>query len=150
MVVSNPARTRATNGQLTGSMTHHIKWLCPLRGKTRRAPFHMLPRKVRPLPSTSPPFTLSTVKPEGSVFCLGQPTSEREQRTRSCLLPWHVISGGIKGKQEYCLEVRWFGPQQGSDEPPQDFRAPGLILIRSSKVGPSEGLQNGPRAQSQG
>ena len=81
MVVSNPARTRATNGRMTGSMSQHIKWACPLRGKTRRAPSRMLPRKVRPLPfhqsnqkeassaSGNPPRKENS-EPE-VVFCLG-------------------------------------------------------------------------------
>jgi hypothetical protein len=48
--------------------------------------------------------------------------------------------------KRYYLEVRRLGPQQGSDEPPQDFKAPSPILIRGSNVGPLKGLQNRPRA----
>jgi hypothetical protein len=52
--------------------------------------------------------------------------------------------------ERYYLEVQRLGHQQDSDEPPQDFRASSLILIRGSKVGPLKGLQNCPRSQSQG
>jgi hypothetical protein len=90
-------------------------------------------------------------QPEEGVFYLGQLTSERKQQTgRSRLLPRAYHLRRKKGKEEYCLEVRRFDPRLGLEEPPQDSRAPSPILIRGSKVGPSEGLHNRPRAQSQG
>jgi hypothetical protein len=112
-----------------------------------RASFLIPPQKVHPLPSTSLPFILLAIGQEGSVFCLGQPPSEKgaaNQEKSSSASACH--SGRKKGKERYCSEVRRFNPQQGSDKPPQDFRALSLILIKGLKVGPSEGLQNRSRA----
>jgi hypothetical protein len=46
--------------------------------------------------------------------------------------------------ERYCSEVRRLGPQQGSDEPPQDFRALSPILIRGSKLAPLKGSKTAP------
>jgi hypothetical protein len=62
---------------------------------------------------------------EKVVFCLGMSLQEEKRHGK-------ILFRGLK--------VRPLA------EPPQDFRAPSPILIRVLKVGPSEGLQNFPRA----
>jgi hypothetical protein len=100
-VISNPVRTLAANGWLTDRMYRRNKWLCPLREKN--APSVVLHCTSKGTLSTLSFSTLYSLvsQSEGSIFCLGQPTSEREQRTeRSHLLPRasHLGRRKVKGK----------------------------------------------------
>jgi hypothetical protein len=149
--VSNPTRTRAANGRLIGNTSRHIKWLCPLRGKMRRsATPHFTSKGTLSTLNLFALYPLGT-QPEGSRLLprathLGKGAANRKKSSSASA----CHSERKKGKEEYCLEVRRFDLQRGSDESPQDFRASSPIPIRGSKVGLSEGLQNRPRAHNQG
>jgi hypothetical protein len=90
-------------------------------------------------------FTGSPIHPpsrwyqlERSVFCLGQPPRKRSIESEKV-----VFYLGLSLQEEKKARKIMF---RGSDETTQDFKAPSPILIRGSKVGPSKGLQNLPRA----
>jgi hypothetical protein len=104
------------------------------------------------MPST---LNFSTLYPLGGLTkkkCLQPRASHlgKEAANRKKVSSTSGISSREKGMEKYCSEVRRFDPRKGIEESPPDSRAPSSILIRGLKVGPSEGLHNRPKAQSQG